>query len=396
MMKPQAHATRSRIMGRRQTLRLAAGGGIVAALALAAPSRATAARPLIGDPAFTPAELAALDAIIARYTALGTNPGVVAGAWVAGRGAWVRVVGVGDLSTGAPITAADVFRIASNTKTFVGTAVLQLVDEGRLTLADRLDRFIPGIANGDQITTRQLLNMTAGVYSFTEDEAFLAAYEADPLLPFGPEDVLAIVRRHEPYFAPGAGFHYSDSQTILLGLIVEQITGRPLPEVVERRVVAPLGLTGTSFPTTPSMPSPYAHGYRGGGASGPRLDFTRSNPNVAGAAGAMLSTLQDMRVWAKALADGAQLRPETQRERLTWTTIISTPLVLRYGLGIADFNGFLGHNGGIFGYSTIAVHMPAADATIVVLVNRGELEGGDADPIFYAIAGVLFPDRFRR
>jgi D-alanyl-D-alanine carboxypeptidase len=354
-----------------------------------------AVRPVVaaGEPTF-PAEVqAALDAILARATAPGTNPGVIAGAWVAGRGSWTRAVGVSDIATGAPIALVDKIRIASITKTFVGVAVLQLVDDGRLTLDDRLDRYVPDIANGDRITIRQLLNMTAGVYNYTEDQSFLDAYEADPLLPFTPQDVLAIIRRHEANFAPGASFHYSDSQYTLLGLIVEQVTGQPLPEVIARRVLAPLGLTTTSFPTTPPIPAPYARGYLGGKDGAPLKDLTVSNPNVAWAAGAMLSNLEDLRVWAKALARGWLLRPETFHEQLTWIALQSTPVDVRYGLGILSFDGFLGHNGGIFGYSSFAVHHPEIDATVVVLVNRGGLEGGDADAIFFEIAQTLFPDR---
>ena len=213
-------------------------------------------------------------------------------------------------------------------------------------------------------------------------------------MPFAPEDALAIVRRHPPDFAPGERLNYSDTNYVLLGLIVEQLIGQAVGTAITERIIEPLGLTSTSYPTTPEMPDPHARGYATDPDGAGLRDVTRSNPDVAGPAGAMISTLADLRAWAKALADGALLRPETERERQRWSPLPAAPgFDVAYGLGIMELNGFVGHNGSIFGYSTWMMHLPADDATVVVLTNRAETETETAGGIFLDVARLLFPER---
>ena len=401
-MPPPRAAPRSgqlrRLLSRRSTLRCF-GAGLAAAALVPGAARSVAAQagtpaPADGTP-FPPEQQRALEAVVAKRLAEQAIPGAVVGAWVPGRGTWVHAAGVGDLGTGTPIAADDRFRIASVTKTFTATVVLQLVDEGRLSLDDRLEPFVSGIPNGDRITIEQVLGMTAGVYNYVEDPAFTAAYDANPLMPFTPADVLAIVRAHPPDFAPGEGLNYSDTNYVLLGLIIEQLTRQAVGAAITERVIVPLSLAGTRYPTTPEMPDPHARGYATDRDGTGLRDVTRSNPDVTGPAGAMISTLADLRTWAKALADGTLLRPETQRERLRWSPLPAAPgFDVAYGLGVMELNGFVGHNGSIFGYSTWMMHLPKHDATIVVLTNRAETETETAGGIFLDLVRFLFPARF--
>jgi D-alanyl-D-alanine carboxypeptidase len=344
---------------------------------------------------FPPAAQAALQRIVDQHLSDLGAPGAAVGVWVPGRGSWVHAQGTADVATNAPFAVDDSFRIASITKTFVATVILQLVDEGALRLDDHLEQYVRGIPNGDRITIRQVLGMTAGIFNYTEDATFLADYAANPLMPFSPEDVLAIVRRHPPDFVPGERFHYSDSNYTLLGLIVEQLTGQTPGDAIDARIIQPLRLSGTSFATSPAMPEPYAHGYDTAPNAAGLQDVTQSNPAVAWTAGAMVSTLDDLRLWVRALATGALLSPAVQRERLQGVTIPTADGVeARYGLGLFSIGGFIGHNGGIPGYSSIAVYLPEANATLVALVNKSGLEGGEADAILWDIAKLLFPERF--
>ena len=364
---------------------------VVAALSLVATTTAHAHTE--ADPPFPPETEAALQAIVDKHQARTGAPGVLVGAWVPGRGTFVRAQGVGDISTGSPLHERDSVRVGSITKTFVSTVVLQLVDEGRLSLKDRLASYVPAIPYGEQITLRHLLGMTSGVANFLEDPAFLEAYASDPRMAFSPSDALAIARRHPPKFAPGEGFDYSETNYFLLGLIVEQVTGLSVNEAIDRMIAQPLGLASTVLPTSAAMPEPFAHGYLPT-LEGPQ-DVTDQNPAVTWTAGAMVSNLEDLHVWTRALATGALLGPELQTERLRWTAVPGgEPLDAKYGLGILSLAGFVGHNGGLPGYSSIAMYLPQAEATIIVLVNQCTLDGGPADFLFYDIAGLLFPEQF--
>jgi D-alanyl-D-alanine carboxypeptidase len=260
---------------------------------------------------------------------------------------FLRSYGLADTSSGRELTPADHFRIASITKTFVATAVLQLVEEGKLKLDDVLETYVPDVPNGNAITIRQLLGMRSGVFNYIDDQDFLKSYEADPLLPsWKPADILPILGRHPPNFAPGAKTEYSDSNYVLLGMILEKVTGQSVEQVVEERVIRPLGLgANTSFPTTPAMPDPYARGYWPDGR-----DFTASNPKVAWTAGAIVSTVPDLTRYAPQLARGELLKPETQAERMKVTELSSGGgLTAYYALGVLTIGDWIGHSGGSSG-----------------------------------------------
>jgi hypothetical protein len=186
------------------------------------------------------------------------------------------------------MSADDHVRIASNTKTFVATAILQLVDRNQLSLDGHLDSFVEGVPFGDQIAIRQLLNMTAGVFDYTDDPQFVQDYIANPLLPFSLQDLLTVINRNAPRYPPGGPAQYDDSNYYLLGAIVEAVTGRTLGDFIQTEILNPLGLTETSYPTTSDMPTPFAHGYYRVSDAAPR-DVSLSNPAVPAGAGAMIS-----------------------------------------------------------------------------------------------------------
>src|SRR5205807_1355372 len=144
--------------------------------------------------------------------------GMSVGIWVPGRGRYVRTFGAADVATGRPVTLADHFRIASITKTFTATVILQLADQKRLSLSDHLSRFVKGIRYGSRITIKELLGMRSGIYDYTSDPAFLKAYTKNPDMRFTTRDFLRIVRRHPPLFRPGTQTAYDDSNYFLLGL----------------------------------------------------------------------------------------------------------------------------------------------------------------------------------
>ncbi|MFT4037670.1 MAG: serine hydrolase domain-containing protein [Thermomicrobiales bacterium] len=343
-----------------------------------------------------PAELSlALTQATLQSLAETWTPGAIAGVWMPGQGQWTLAAGLSDITTGQPPAPDDHYRIASTTKTFVATVILQLVDEGDLSLDDTLGQFIEGIPNGDRITLRHLLTMTSGVYNYIYDPLIAVDYEEDPLIAFTPEQVVEIIRAHGAAdFAPGEQAVYSDSNYVLLGLIVEQVTGKTIAEEITTRLITPLGLTGTSFATTPDMPEPYLRGYAAGATQAPLRDVTRSNPDVAWAAGAMVSTLADQHTWLTAMLTGDLLSPATQAERLQIIPWVEDPIHAGYGMGVLELGGLQGHSGGILGYSSWSMQEPASGITIVTVANEGSTEGGAGGSLlFMRLADILFPGR---
>jgi D-alanyl-D-alanine carboxypeptidase len=316
------------------------------------------------------------------------------------RGDFLRAYGTAD-TAGTPMTTDVHYRIASVSKTFTAQAVLRLADEGRLSLDDPLAEYVPDIPHGDEITLRHLLGMRGGVYDFVADEDFMARYVADPLLPgWSPYDVLEIIRAHaDEATPPGRATVYSNSEYVLLGLVVEQVTGRSAQQYTTT-VIGDLGLPETSYPTTAALPEPFAHGYVNTdselapvdpAAEEPR-DVTLSNPVVPYTSGAVISTVPDMVRYAEQLATGAGLAPETARLRQEWTPLTSTGVRVEYGLGVARFGDWVGHNGSVFGYSDMVFHLPEEQASVVVMVNAADGEAVPAAGLWDGIVRLLYPD----
>jgi D-alanyl-D-alanine carboxypeptidase len=368
---------------------------IAASLAIVGPGGAAGAA-TARTPQFSAQTQRTLNDIVVSGMGAASLPGLVVGVWVPGRGSFVRALGTSNLATGAPIGLNDHFRIASITKSFVATTVLRLVDQRRLSLNDKLSRYVRGIPNGDRITIAHLLNMTSGIYDYVADPALLRTYNSNPLLPFNLRRLVAIVRRNKPLFAPGAAAVYDNSNYYLLGVIAERAAGKPLPTLIKTEILDRLGMTHTSFPTTSALPSPFSHGYLAQPNFPPR-DVTGSNPAFAGGAGAMISTLADLRIWASALATGSLLSPGLRAMQQRTRVLSRSPKVtLRYGMGLTDVNGLLGHDGAINGYGSAMFYLPSAKATIVLLANKNDANAPAPLIPAVALAAYLFPKQFPR
>ncbi|MFE9633172.1 serine hydrolase domain-containing protein [Streptomyces sp. NPDC006463] len=342
-------------------------------------------------PQLTPAVAARLDAAVKKVMAEARVPGVMVALSAPGKGQYVRAFGVADKATGAPMATDLNMRIGSETKTFTVTALLQLVDEGKVGLDDPIGKYVDGVPNGDRITLRELAGMRSGLFNYSEDEDFFKAFTSDPDRPFTPQELLAYSFKHPVLFQPGAKFYYCNTNLILLGLVVEKVTGDRLADYIDREVVAEAGLKHTLFPTGAEFPSPYAHGYTNQTASGKTEDATNWNPSWGWAAGAMISDLTDMRSWAKTLATGTLLTPATQAERLK---VIDALPGTGYGLGIFNVQGWIGHNGSLPGYQSLTVYMPETKATMVVLLNTDiSYRGSEPSTLFgEAITKIVTPD----
>ncbi|MFJ3204774.1 serine hydrolase domain-containing protein [Streptomyces sp. NPDC086989] len=300
-------------------------------------------------------------------------PGVGVGLWIDGDDDYVRAFGTSDKTTGTPIKTDMHTRIGSVTKTFTVTGVLQLVDDGKVRLDAPISTYLDGVPGGDHITVRQLADMRSGLYNYTEDPRWLAVFKADPYRAWTPRQLLDIAFRHPAKFPPGARWEYSNTNTVLLGLLVEKISGQPLHTYLQQHVFAPVGMGATSLPTGAEITGPYVHGYTNFTPDGATVDASGWNPSWGWSAGAMISTIEDLHTWVPTVVSGRLpdgdrlLKPATQAQRLRM--LPTGHPGLGYGLGIADFAGWVGHNGELPGYETIAVRLPQDRATLVIVVN---------------------------
>lgn len=334
-----------------------------------------------------------LDTAIAGAMVSAAVPGAIIGIW-GPEIEYVRALGVADKSTGAPMRPDFYTRIGSETKTFTVTAALQLADSGRLRLDDPVADYVAAVPDGDRITLRQLAGMNSCLPNYTDSRAFQRAYLADPHRSFTPRQLLDYAFAEPAPCAPGTGFHYSNTNAVLLGLVVENVSGQPLPDYIRDHITGPLRLNHTSFPTTAEFPQPHAQGYTNWTPDGAEAVATDWNPSWSWAAGAMISTLDDLHAWTIALATGALLSDAMGHQRLETAKVPGVASDIGYGLGMVDLAGWIGHTGTVPGYGTVAVYLPEKRLTLVILVNTDmRFRGRDAAmTLAAAITRVVSPE----
>jgi D-alanyl-D-alanine carboxypeptidase len=304
-------------------------------------------------------------------------PGLVVGVRRAGEEPDIVASGRADLGSGRRMTPQDRFRVGSLTKPMVATVILQLADEGWLSLDDSLARFLPGVLpDADRITLRQLLNHTSGLGNYTDDQGFLATAFADPARVWTPSQLIAIAAAMPRNFAPGAAdrWDYSNTNYILLGRVAEVASGEPIISLLGERVFEPLGLTSTYFSEETSLRVPFAQGYVDLNGINNLAVGTLVSPTAAGAAGAVVSTAGDLLRFVEALAAGDRVSPASHAARLTTVPASRVRLPgesfdIAYGLGVIVSNGWVGHDGAIPGYETEA-YAKVGVGSVVVLVNK--------------------------
>jgi D-alanyl-D-alanine carboxypeptidase len=342
---------------------------------------------------FGAATTKAIDLAITNWFARYKAPGVIVGIWFPQKGSYVSAQGVGNPSTGIGMHLDDHMRIGSVTKTFTITLLLQLADRKRISLDDPVSKYVPNVPNGSKITLRMLANMTSGIFNYTEDAIWEEQAAANPYRTWTTRELVNVGLSHPPYFAPGAGWHYSNTNTLLAGMVIERVLGQSIATAYQRYIFTPLGLHHTIWPLSGALPFPYAHGVTPT-ANGKIVDATKWNPSIASTAGAIVSTLADMRIWAKAVATGDKLiSPAMQKQRLTWVKLPPLTAGFTYGLGIANNHGWLGHNGSIPGFSSYVVYLPSQDATIVILASSDVPldKKMPADALLDALTRILTP-----
>ena len=369
------------------------------------------------QPALRPIDAAAMQGTVERLAKEMLVPGAVV-ILRTPNGEFTTTYGVTTYRGTVPIGFEQHLRVGSNTKTWTGTVILQQVQEGRLGLEDPVSKYRPDVPNGGQITIEQLLAMRSGLHNYTTTLELNQALDDQPAKAWTQDELLALGYKHSPAFAPGTAFGYSNTNTVLLGLIAQQLEGgKPLAAIMRDRLFAPLGLKNTLFPDIASntIPEPYSRGYMYGNnvltmGSPPALpddmqaaaragtlapgDQTEANPSWGWAAGAGISTANDLVAWVQALVGGKLLNADLQARRLASVLPIdpSNPNSASYGWGIAKFGNLYGHTGELPGYNSFMGHDPVNGVTLVVWANLAPaVDGRDpATTIAAALIGLLY------
>ncbi|EJQ94084.1 serine hydrolase domain-containing protein [Bacillus cereus] len=312
-------------------------------------------------------------------------PGILAKTSEGGK-TWSYAAGVANLSSKKPMKTDFRFRIGSVTKTFTATVVLQLAEENRLNLDDSIEKWLPGVIRGNgyddkQITIRQLLNHTSGIAEYTRSKGFNLM---DTKKSYRAEELVKMGISMPPDFAPGKSWSYSNTGYVLLGILIETVTGNSYAEEIENRIIEPLELSNTFLPGNSCVipGTKHARGYiQLDGASEPK-DVTYYNPSMGSSAGDMISTADDLNKFFSYLLGGKLLKEQQLKQMLT-TVPTGEAALGRYGLGIYETklpNGvsIWGHGGSIPGFVTFAGGTLGGKHTLAV--NLNSLNADSPDP----------------
>ncbi|AIK35705.1 beta-lactamase family protein [Bacillus pseudomycoides] len=303
-------------------------------------------------------------------------PGILAKTSEGGK-TWGYAAGIANLSTKKPMKTDFRFRIGSVTKTFTATVVLQLAGENRLNLDDSIEKWLPGVIqgngyDGNQITIRQILNHTSGIaeYLRSKDVDMMNTKKT-----YTAEELVKIGLSLPPDFAPGKGWSYSDTGYVLLGILIEKVTGNSYAEEIENRIIEPLELSNTFLPGNSSVipGTNHARGYVQPDGASELKDVTYYNPSIASSAGDMISTADDLNKFFSYLLSGKLLKEQQLKQMLT-TVPTGSAEISGYGLGIYETklpNGvsIWGHTGSIPGFVTLVGGTLGGKHTLAVNLN---------------------------
>ncbi|MEP7378503.1 MAG: serine hydrolase domain-containing protein [Chloroflexota bacterium] len=308
---------------------------------------------------------------------------------------WSAGSGLADVGLDEAASADVPFVVGSITKTFVSAAIMQLADEGALSIDDPLSNWLPNYPNADQITLRMLLSHTSGIFNLYESPKY-SLVVTNPHKTWTPQDVLDKLAG-PPYCDPGACYHYSNTGFILLGLVVEAQTGKPFGTVLQKRFFTPLGLDSTYFQGDGPPPAGVARGYRVANGNNVAIDDgsgyrpTQSEGTVIWAAGGIVASALDIAHWGRALYGGDVVSADALAQM---TDFVFQPGNEGgyYGLGtrMRKFDGISmeGHTGTLRAFNAAMWYLPSLDLTVVVMTNRTAV---DANAITDALLAVAVP-----
>lgn len=301
--------------------------------------------------------------------------------------------GMADLVSETPVGRDQLFRIGSLTKTFTGAAVLRLAEEGMVELDAPASDYLE-LENGNDllstISVRNLLNMSSGLPEYLTEPFIISSILPDPLRNWHPAELLALAfdPASEPLFPPGSDFFYANTNYLLLGLLIEAVSGQSYAEYLNVEFLEPLGLSNTRANNDATIPEELARGYFDFAEDEQYEDWTQMHMSYVWTAGCIVSTARDTAVWMDALARGDLMGEELRSLLFKGQQIVEGVV---YGGGIVVEEGFgIGHNGTVIGYHADAWHDPVSATTVTVLSNtNAPLSGDGRDPTREIVEGVF-------
>ncbi|WP_405859758.1 beta-lactamase family protein [Streptomyces sp. NBC_00090] len=313
---------------------------------------------------------------------------------------------LGESMTGVPAEPDMHFRAGSVAFAHIGTALLQLVEEGKVSLDDTVERWLPDLPKADRITLRMLATNTTGLHDYVTDPAFGAELEAHPFRAWTPEELVAYPLRHSFWYEPGTNWSYSHANYVLLIAALEKITGVRIDTFVKERVTGPLGLRDTRNNFTPEIPRPALHAFTSD--RGLYEESTFWNPSWTTAPGAVITThICDLAGSARAIGSGELLSPRSYRTLLDPGTVglggatakcpasicLKQTEAKHFGFGVIVINGWVLQNPSFSGYAAIQAYLPSERLAIAVSATKTATtpDGNMAQEIAKRIAADLAP-----
>ncbi|TYC68120.1 class A beta-lactamase-related serine hydrolase [Streptomyces sp. CB01881] len=319
----------------------------------------------------------------------------------------VVTTALGESMTGVPAEPAMHFRNGNVAISYMGTALLRLVDEGVVGLDDPVARWLPDLRDSERITLRMLGASTTGLVDYVTSPGFGEAVYADPFRHWTPEELVAISTGQDPWYEPGTNWSYSHANFVLLGATLEKITGTRLDVLLQQTVLGPLGLDETRNSFTPDIPSPVLHAFTAERGTYEESSFW--NPSWTTAPGAVQTTdICDLAASAAGIGSGELLSPSAYQELLNPGTVglghptdkcpekvcIANTEATHYGMGLLVLNDWISQHPLFFGYTASQAYLPCEHLAIAVSTTKGRNtpDGHTAQTITQRIAAALAPD----
>jgi D-alanyl-D-alanine carboxypeptidase len=324
-------------------------------------------------------------------------------------GLWMGSAGMADIKEGIPMSPCMVSKLASVTKMYIGVLVMQLVEQGRIDLDAKIPEYLPDdqikkVKNAKETTIRQLMNHTSGIYDIITGQDFYLAVLNDPPHNWEPEDLLKFAYNKDPYFAPGEDCYYSNTNFLLLSMILDKVTGRPHCEMMLSNIIQPLGLNNTYYYWHDPIPVYTAQGYFDLYNNGTICNVTNYNTGSGNGYGGMYANVYDMMTFIEALLVKKTLVTQESLDQMLTFDQPLEPDTYRY-TGLAIYKDFIdrpdstefsyGHRGRDLAYSADLNWFPKNGTTMALLVNYGTDGESSLRPVFKEFRSVIVDEIFK-